>query len=49
MDNTTIDVDKAGKPVEAQTPYLSATATLQKAGGKIWVVSNVVFTEQRCR
>jgi len=49
MDNTTIDVDKAGKAVELPTPYLSATATLQKAGGKIWVVSNVVFTEQRCR
>jgi hypothetical protein len=49
MDNTTIDVDKAGKPVQLLVPYYTATATLQKAGGEIWVVDNVVFAEQRCR
>jgi hypothetical protein len=49
MDNTTIDVDKAGKAVQLPVPYYTATATLQKAGGKIWVVDNVVFAEQRCR
>jgi hypothetical protein len=49
MDNTTIDVDKAGKPVEPPVPYYAATATLKKAGGQIWVVDNVAVVQQRCR
>lgn len=49
MDNTSIDVDKAGKPVQTLDPYYTATATLQKAGGEIWLVDNVAFVKQRCR
>ena len=49
MDNTTIDVDKAGKPVEQPVPYYTATATLKKAGGEIWVVDTVAVAQQRCR
>lgn len=49
MDNTTVDVDKAGKPVEMPSPYYIATGTLQKAGGQVWVVENLVVQRQRCR
>jgi hypothetical protein len=49
LDNTTVDVDKAGKPVEIPAPYYTATATLQKAGGKIWVVDKISVAKQRCR
>ncbi|NEA31538.1 hypothetical protein [Streptomyces sp. SID13031] len=49
MDNTSLDADAAGKPVEDLVPYLSATGTLQKAGGTVWVVSNISFVEQRCK
>jgi hypothetical protein len=49
MDNTTVDVDKSGKWVEQLVPYYTATATLQKAGGKVWVVDKISIAEQRCR
>jgi hypothetical protein len=49
MDNTTIDVDKSGKPVEEPVPYFTASATLKKAGGEIWVVDNVAVVRERCR
>jgi hypothetical protein len=49
LDNTTIDVNEAGKPVEEPKPYYIVTATLKKAGGTVWVVNNVSFDEKQCR
>jgi glucose/arabinose dehydrogenase len=49
LDNTTIDVDEAGKPVEPLTPYFVVTATLQKAGGTVWLVDSVRFDDKRCQ
>lgn len=49
LDNTTIDVNEAGKPVEPPTPYYVVTATLRKAGGTVWLVDSVKFDDKRCR
>jgi hypothetical protein len=49
MDNTTIDVDQAGKPVESPVPYFTVDSTFEKAGGTVWVVKTVRFAELRCR
>lgn len=49
LDNTTIDVNEAGKAVEAPIPYYIVTGTLEKVGGTVWVAKNVAFAEQRCR
>jgi hypothetical protein len=49
LDNTTIDVDQAGKAVQNPVPFYTVTGSLQKSGGTIWVVNAVSFVEQRCR
>jgi hypothetical protein len=49
MDNTTIDVDQSGKPVETPVPYFTVNSTFEKAGGTVWVVKTVRFVELRCR
>ncbi|WP_410789872.1 hypothetical protein [Kribbella sp. C-35] len=48
VDNTTIDVDRSGKWVEMPTPYLTATATLAKAGAT-WRLTKIKFADARCR
>ncbi len=43
MDNTTVDVDAKGKPTDVPTPFYNVSSTLQQAGGKVWVVSDITF------
>ncbi|WP_405055899.1 hypothetical protein OG474_24525 [Kribbella sp. NBC_01505] len=49
MDNTTIDVDVKGKAAENPVPYFSVDSTFEKAGGTIWVVKTVRFTQVQCK
>lgn len=47
MDNTTVDVDAKGKPSSAPQPFYNITSTLQLAGGKSWIVSEITFAGQK--
>jgi hypothetical protein len=43
MDNTTVDVNSAGKPTSAPKPFYNIKSTVQLVGGKVWLVSAITF------